>query len=124
MQGEEPATCLVNTLVDKVGGIELRRDSISLISAVNQRLTVGLSTTSHLTLKRIVQLRIRHRTRVEPYVDKIALTVHRFALIVHQHDIIDIGAVQVNLIIVFLRVVAWHKTFIFQRVALHYASSH
>ena len=60
MQGEEPSTCLVDTLVDEVGRIVLRRDGIALVSAVDERVTVCLCATSHLTLEWVVELGVRH----------------------------------------------------------------
>ena len=60
VQGEEPSTGLIHALVDEVGWIELRRNSISLVGAVNESITVCLCATSHLTLEWVVELGIRH----------------------------------------------------------------
>ena len=62
MECEEPSTCLVDALVDEVGGIELRRDGCSLVCAVDKRLTVFLCAACHLSLERIVELCVRHRS--------------------------------------------------------------
>ena len=84
MQGIEPSTCLINTLVDKVAG-----EGQMLVD-------------SHFILKRIVYLCIRHRTRVEPYVDQVELTMQRLSALTYQHDIIHIRTVEIDLIVVLL----------------------
>ena len=61
MQGEEPSTCLVHTLVDEVGRIELRSDGKAFVCAVDKSLAVFLCAARHLTLERIVELCVRHR---------------------------------------------------------------
>ena len=61
VQGKEPATGLIHTLVDKVA-----REGNTLIDQV-------------FILKWIMYLRIRHRARIEPYIDKIGLALHRLA---------------------------------------------
>ena len=58
MQCKEPTTSLVNTLGDEVCGEYL--------------LEVGAT-----ILEGVVNLRIGHSTRVKPYVDKVALALHR-----------------------------------------------
>ena len=121
MQSEEPSTCLVNTLVDEVGRIELRRNSISFVSAMDKSIAVSLCATSHLTLEWIVKLSIRHRTRIEPNVDKVALTIHWLTFFVYQNDIVDIWTMKVYLIIVLLAVVARNEALILHRIALHNA---
>ena len=60
VQGEEPSTGLIHALVDEVGWIELRRNSISLVGAVDECITVGLCATCHLALEWVVELGIRH----------------------------------------------------------------
>ena len=105
MQREEPATRLVDTLVDEISG--------ECLVIVNE-LTV---------LERIMHLGVRHRARVEPHVDEVALTLHRFAAIADQQDVVDIRTVHVNLVVVLLRHIARNEAFVFQRVALHNTGS-
>ena len=75
---------------------------------------------SLLVLKRIVDLCVRHRAGVEPYVNKVELAVHRLSGRAHQHDIVDIGAMKVDLLVVFLRIVAGHEAAVAVRIALHH----
>ena len=58
MQGEEPTTGLVDTLVDKVA-----RECDTLINQI-------------LILEWIVDLCVWHRTRIEPHVDQVGLALH------------------------------------------------
>ena len=60
VQGEEPSTGLIHALVDEVGWIELRRNSISLIGAVDECIAVCLCATCHLSLEWVVKLGVRH----------------------------------------------------------------
>ena len=60
VQGEEPSTGLIHTLVDEVGWIELRRNSISLVGAVDECIAVCFSATCHLSLEWVVKLGVRH----------------------------------------------------------------
>ena len=106
MQSEEPTTSLVHALVDEVG-----RECLLLVNEL-------------MVLERIVNLSVRHRTRVEPNINQIALTLHRLTRFRNQHDIIYIRTVQINLVVVLLRHIARHKALLLQRVACHYASSH
>ena len=89
MQREEPAARLVDALGDEIG----RVDRLEIVAAV---------------LERIVQLRVRHGTRVEPHVDQVAFALHRLAFRRHEYDIVHIGAVQVDIAgrVVLLRHVA------------------
>ena len=84
MQGKEPSTGLVDTLVDEVGGERL---------VLVYRLTV---------LERIVNLGVWHRTGVEPHVNEVALTLHPLSCRRDEEDIVHIRAVEVYLIIVLL----------------------
>ena len=106
MQGEEPATRLIHTFIDEVG-----REGISLVDGIAM-------------LERIVNLCVRHRTRIEPNVDQVSLALHRLTRLAHQYDIIYIRTVKVYLVIVFLSVVARNESLLFQRIACHDASSH
>ena len=89
MQSKEPTASLVHTLGDEVCGEYL----------TEVRATI---------LKRVVNLRIRHSTRIKPYIDKVALALHRLALRRCKHDRIDIGTVQVDILnrVVLLRHIA------------------
>ena len=104
VQRKEPATCLVDALVDVVSGIEL--------SVVHQ----------FAVLKRIVHLSVRHGADVEPHVDEVGLTLHRLACGRHQFNIVHVRTVHVDTVIVLLAHVAGHEAFLLQRVALHDAS--
>ena len=84
MQGEEPSTGLVHTLVDEVCG-----ERLVLIDSVT-------------ILERIVNLGIWHRTRVEPHVNEVTLTLHFLTCRRHQEDIVDVRAMEVYLIVVLL----------------------
>src|SRR5574344_977027 len=106
MQSEEPSTCLVNTLIDEVGG-----ECLTLVY-------------HFLILKRIVDLCVRHRTRVKPYVAEVALALHRFTALAHEHDVVHIRTLEVDLVIVLLRIITRNESFILQRVALHHSGSY
>ena len=84
MQCEEPSACLVYALIDEIG-----RESQLLIN-------------QFLILKRIMYLCIRHRTGIEPHVDKVALALHRLAGAAHQHNIVNVRTMDVNAVVVFL----------------------
>ena len=128
VQGEEPAACLVDALVDEVGRIECRWHGSALIGGIDKLLTVfGLTLAGGLqtlgvdgTLERIVLLRVRHGTRVEPYVDKVGLAAHRLAVVVDKDHLVDIRTVEVYLVVVLLGVVAGYETAFLQRVLLHH----
>ncbi len=53
---------------------------------------------------RIEDLRKRHRTTVEPDINQIRLAFHRLTAVRDQHNIVHIGSVQVNLVILQLSV--------------------
>src|SRR5258706_9184871 len=76
MEGKEPAPGLINTLCNKVGWKSF------LVNV--------------LVLKRIMPLRKRHSTRIEPHIDQIGLTVHRLTRWADQNNFIHIGTVQVK----------------------------
>ena len=82
VQREEPAAGLIHTLCDEVGG------------------EVGLE--ELLVLERVVQLAVRHRAGVEPDIDEVALAVHLLTRRGDQHDGIDVGFVQVDVVVVVL----------------------
>ena len=106
MQREEPAARLVHALGNEVGGEEC--------AVVN-----GL-----LVLERVVQLGIGHRTAVKPHVDQVELALHGLASVAHQHDVVHVGAVDVNLVIILLAVVTGDKALVLVGVARHHAGSH
>ena len=103
MKGEEPTARLVDALCDKVGREER--------ATVNQ---VGV-------LKRIMQLGERHGTAVKPHVNEVRLAPHRLSLAAHEHDVVNIGAVQVDAVVVLLAVVAGGEALVAQRIARHQA---
>ena len=84
MECEEPTTCLVNTLVDEIGGI-----SQAFVDSI-------------LVLERIVYLCIRHGTGIEPHIDEVGLTVQRLSALTNQYDIIHIRTVHIDLVVVLL----------------------
>ena len=63
MKRVEPATRLVYSLC-----YEIRRVSLVLVDKL-------------LILKRIVQLSVRHRTRVKPNIYQVAFSLHRFSTV-------------------------------------------
>ena len=106
MQREEPTSSLVHTFVDKVTG-----EGNAFVNEI-------------LVLKRIVYLGIRHRTRVKPDVNQVALTLHGLTILRHQYDMVNIRTMEVNLVVVLFRHVTRHETVILQRIALHESSLH
>ena len=106
MESEEPSASLIDTFSDEVGWIAC---------TVVENL---------LILKWIVDLSVRHRTTVKPHVDKVGLALHWLARRTHEHDVIDIRTMQVNLVIVVLRHLAWLKALVLVWVARHEACSH
>ena len=68
-------------------------------------------------------LSIRHGAGIKPHVDQIALTIHRFALVVDEHNIVDIRAVEINLVVVLLRIVTHNEALVLEWVALHHTGS-
>ena len=105
MKGIEPATCLVYTFGNEIGRVYR--------TAVEQL----------LILKRIVYLSVWHSTRIEPHINEIEFAFHNLACGRHKLYIIDVWAVQVYLVVVFLAVIARNKAFILVWVALHYTGS-
>ena len=104
VQREEPAACLIDALVDEIGGErQFFIDGIGIF-------------------KRIVHLRVRHCARVEPHVDEVAFALHRLAVGGCQHDFIDIRTMKVDFVVVFLRHITNHKTLVFQWVMSHHTS--
>ena len=131
MEREEPAACLVNALIDEVGREESRRHGSSRVGAVNELVAVFAFALTRLlqalgidlSLKGIVLLSIRHGAGIKPHVDQVALTIHGFALIVDEDDVVDIGSVEIYLVVVLLRVVAHDEAFVLERIALHHPGS-
>ena len=106
MECEEPAACLVHALGDEVGG-----EKAAVVECF-------------LVFERIVNLGIWHGPAVEPYVDKIGLAMHRFSRRSHKHDVVDIGTVQVDAVVVFRGIVAWHEAFVAQGIGGHHSGGH
>ena len=101
MQGKEPATGLVNALIDEIAG-----ESNMLVDEIG-------------IFERIVYLSVWHRAGVEPHVDEVALALHLLARGRNEEDVIDIRTVQVDLVVVLLRHVARNEALVFQQIALH-----
>ncbi len=59
MQREEPSACLIHSLRDEIGRIDL----------------LGIEQLP--VFERIMNLGVRHGARIEPHVDKIRLAAHR-----------------------------------------------
>ena len=101
MQSEEPSACLVDAFGDEIGRINL---------AVVE---------DFLVLERIMNLSIRHRAGIEPYVDQVGLALHRLTAFGNQNHIIHIRTVQVDLFVVLLRIFARLEFQFLIRVGLH-----
>ena len=87
----EPASGLVNSLRDEVGGAaELRRIQ---------------STETFLS--------VRHRAGVEPNIDKVCLTGHLLSGRTDKEYVIDIRPVEIYLVVVLLAHILRVETFIF-----------
>ena len=104
MQGEEPTTSLVNALVDKVGG-----ESTILVDGIT-------------VFEGIVLLCVWHSTRIKPNVDEVSLTLHGLACRRNQRDIVDIGTMHVNAIVVLLTHIARYEAFLLEGIRWHYTS--
>ena len=98
MQREEPAPRLIDALGHEIG----RVDPTELLS---------------VDFKRIVRLRVRHGSRIEPHVDQIFLPVHGLSGGRNQYNIVHVWAVQVDFLVIFFRVVSHLE--IFEGVLLH-----
>ena len=106
MQREKPAACLVDAFSDEVGGIDFTLVKVLLV------------------LEGIVYLRIRHRTRIKPYVDQVRLALHGQTALRHEDDVIHVGTVEVDFIIVFFRIDSRHESAVLIRVGLHETGSY
>ena len=100
----EPTTCLVNAFSNEVGGIA---------SAVIK---------CFLVFEGIVNLRVRHSTRVKPNVDEVEFASEHLTRFANELDVIYIGAVQVDKVIVCLVIIARHETLCLQGIFGHHAS--
>ena len=101
MQGKEPTSSLVHTFCN-----EVCRVGTAVIDLV-------------FVFERVMPLCVRHRTTVEPNIDQIAFSPHRFSGGTSQHHRIHNVAVQVNLVVVLTAHIASHETF--QRIVVHVA---
>ena len=98
MKREEPASRLVNTLVDEIGG-----ERLVLVNGIT-------------IFKWVMNLCIGHRTRVEPHINEVCLTLHRLTGSTNKNDIVYIRAVEIYLIIIFLRHISRNETFVLQGI--------
>ena len=105
MERIEPTTCLVNTFRNEVGGIA---------SATVERF---------LVFEGIVNLCIRHGTRVKPNVDEVEFASEHLTRFAHEFDVIYIGTVQVDKVIVCLVVIARYEALCLQGIFGHHACS-
>ena len=106
MEREEPSACLVHALGNEVGRID---------RAVVQQL---------LVFKWIMNLGVGHSSRIKPDIDEVQFACEHSTARAHQFDIIHVGAVEVNAVVVPLAHVAHHETLLLQRIASHHASVH
>ena len=106
MQGKEPSACLVNAL-----GNEVSREADAVVQFL-------------LVLEGIVNLGIGHGTGVEPNVDEVQFAGKNCPTLANQLDVVNIGTVQIYLVVVLLRHVARHKTLVLQGVAFHHTCGH
>ena len=106
MEREEPSACLVHTLGNEVGGID---------RAVVQQF---------LVFKRIMYLSIGHGSRVKPNIDEVQFACEHSTARAHQFDIIHVGTMEVNAVVVLLAHVAHLETLLLERVVGHHASGH
>ena len=105
MQREEPTACLVHTFGDEVGRIYL--------AAVQQL----------LVLERVVNLRVWHGAGVEPYVNQVAFASHRLSVLGDKDNVVHIRTVQVNLVVVLLRIDSRLEAFLLVRIGGHQTCS-
>ena len=101
MKRKEPATCLVNALVDEVG-----RECRTVVNLIP-------------VLKRIMNLCVRHGTAVKPHIDEVGLTFHGFARLADKRNLIDKRTVKVYAVIILLAVIIRHESEILQCVGRH-----
>ena len=106
MQCIEPSARLIHTLRDEVGG------------------EGGTLVEQFLVLERIMNLGVWHSTGVEPDVDEVQFALQHGSTLAHQPDLIDVGAVQVDAVVVLLTHIAGHEASVLQRVGGHDASGH
>ena len=101
MECEEPSTGLVNAFGDEV-------------CRINETAVKFL-----LMFERIVNLCIRHSTRVEPHVDKVCFTFHRQTALRYQDNVIHIRTMQVYLVIILFGVNTGDEAVILIGIGLH-----
>ncbi len=106
MECEEPSTRLVHALGNEVGGEE--RPLVYLFSV----------------FKGIVLLCVGHGAAVEPHVDEVGLTPQRLTACAHQHDVVNVGTVQVDAVVVLLAHVAGHEAALLEGIGCHDAGNH
>ena len=104
MEGKEPPAGLVYTFGDEIRRI--------IRTAIHQ----------FFVLERIVELSVRHRTRIEPNVYQVRFTLHRFACRRNQDDIVYIRTVQIYLIVIFFRIFSRNEAQFLVRILHHEAS--
>ena len=102
VEGIEPAAGLVNAFCDEVGGTA----EIGAVDAAES----GLGE--------------RHRAGIEPHVDEVRLACHLPAAGADEEDIVDIGTVEVDPVIVLLAHVLRVEALVLQGVGGHEAGFH
>ena len=68
-------------------------------------------------LERVMYLRVRHGSRIEPHVDQIFLPVHRLSGGRNQYNVVHVRAVQVDFLVILFRVVSHFE--ILEGILLH-----
>ena len=101
MEGEEPSAGLVNTF-----GNEIRRINLTVVKCL-------------FILKGIMNLRIRHRARVKPYVDKVFFALHWLSGSRNKDDVIDIRTMEVYTVIIILIIFSRDKSCFLIRILSH-----
>ena len=69
-----------------------------------------------------MNLCVWHSPTVEPHVDEVELALQGLSARTYEHDVIHVGTVQVDAIVVLLAHVARYEAFSLQRVLFHDAS--
>ena len=106
MEGKEPSSRLVHSLGNEVG-----REVAPLIH--------------HLAvLKGVVQLSVGHRPGVKPHIDEVGLPDHRLPLAVAEGQVVHIGSVEIDPLVILVRILAHDKASIGQGIAFHQPPLH
>ena len=101
MEGKEPPPRLVHSLGNEVG-----REVAPLIH--------------HLAvLEGVVQLCVGHCPGVKPHIDEVCLPNHRPSLAVAEDQVVHIGSVEIDPLVIIVRILTYDKPSIGKGIALH-----